>query len=604
MKLNIREKISDLIQTYKTSSRLIKLVWGYDKWIVIGNFCAITIQVVIPFLNAYIYALIIDSILKSIGKPFNFSILLILLGARFGSLLAQNAATSLQSYMELITWTTIPLYLYQTILSKLTKLDIEYFEDNKFRDMLQKIREGYAWMPLNLYSSIFLVIASILQIMISFFALATLSIPLALGIILAALPSFFLQIYYSKLLFGIWSETSPFRKRFWYLSELIQNKEGIKELKVFGMAEKFLGEILKIQKNYSRSSLEMGRRRLRDSTLLNIISSILYILIEGFIAFLTISGKITLGGLSYFTFVIFSFQGGISAFFTNVGKTYDQSLYVKDIFAAMDLPQLLKTPKTTVVIKPNKTPKIEFKNITFTYPGQKKPTISKLSLIIEPGEKVAFVGENGAGKTTLVKLLARFYDVDSGEILINGINLKNIDLPSWYKTLGIIFQDFIKYEYTLGENIHFGNIQENYDFHKIKRASQLSGTDEIAQKLEKGYDQMLGTTFEGGSELSLGQWQKVALARAFLRNAPLLILDEPTASIDAAAEKEIFDKVEKLEKNKTVIIISHRFSTVKNADKIYVLKRGKIVESETHKKLLAKKGIYAKLFNMQAERYK
>ena len=172
------------------------------------------------------------------------------------------------------------------------------------------------------------------------------------------------------------------------------------------------------------------------------------------------------------------------------------------------------------------------------------------------------------------------------------------------KITPIIFKDFIKYEYTLGENIHFGKIHEGFDLEKIKEAARLSGTDEIAEKLEHGYDQMLGLTFEGGSELSLGQWQKVALARAFLRDAPVLILDEPTASIDAAAEKEIFDKVEKLGKEKTVIIISHRFSTVRNADKIYVLKKGKITEEGSHEQLIKLKGIYEKLFNMQAERYK
>ncbi len=604
MKFNLSEKIREAKLSYKTSTRLIKLVWGYDWRIIVGNIIASGIQTLLPFANAFIYALIIDLIVKSVGKPFNFTSLLVLLFARFGSLIAQNAASSLQTYMELITWTTIPLYLYQTILSKLTDLDIEYFEDNKFRDMLQKVREGYVWMPLNLFGNIFAVFSSVLQMAISFFALATLNIPLALGIIIAALPSFFLQIYYSKILWGIWDENSPYRKKFWYLSELIQHKEGIKELKIFGTAGKFLGEILDIQRKFSKQNLAMGKKRLWHSVLLNAASSLLYIIVEGFIAVMTITGKITIGGLSYFTFVVFNFQGGVNAFFGSISRTFDQSLYVKDIFSVLDLPPLLSKSEKPRIIKQDHAPKIEFKNITFTYPGQKKPTLKDFSLTIEPGEKVAFVGENGAGKTTLIKLLARFYDVSFGEILIDGTNIKDIDLPSWYKSLGVIFQDFIKYEYTLGENIHFGKIHEEFNLEKIKEAARLSGTDEIAQKLEKGYDQMLGLTFKEGSELSLGQWQKVALARAFLRDAPVLILDEPTASIDAKAEKEIFDKVEKLGKEKTVIIISHRFSTVRNADKIYVLKGGKIVEDGSHEKLIKLGGIYAKLFNMQAERYK
>lgn len=615
MKFKIEEKLTEARETSATTARLIRLVWSYDKRIIVGNVIATIIQTILPFVNAYIYALIIDLIVKSVGKPFDFNSLAILLGARFGSLIAQNAASSLATYMELITWTTIPLYLYQTILTKLANLDVEYLEDAKFRDNLQKVREGYAWMPLNLFTNIFYTLSSILQMAISFVALATLNIPLALGIIIAALPSFFLQLYYSKIIWGIWDTNSPHRKKFWYLSDLIQHKEGIKEMKIFGTANKFLGELFDIQKKFARENLSMGKKRLFHSTLLNAASSLLYIIIEGLIAFMTIAGKITLGGLSYFTFVVFNFQGGVSSFFSNVGRTYDQSLYVKDIFKVLDYPAKLSYASQPFKLKTSRTPtpgqspsgaapKIEFKNITFKYPGQKKPTLANFSLTIEPGEKVAFVGENGAGKTTIIKLLARFYDPQEGEILIDGINLKEIDLPSWYKTLGVIFQDFIKYEYTLGENIHFGKIHERFDLNKIKQAAELSGTDEIADKLERGYDQILGLTFEGGTELSLGQWQKVALARAFLRDAPILILDEPTASIDAKAEKEIFDKVEKLGEDKTVIIISHRFSTVRNADRIFVIDRGKIAEEGSHEKLLKKGGIYAKLFRLQAERYK
>jgi ATP-binding cassette subfamily B protein len=200
--------------------------------------------------------------------------------------------------------------------------------------------------------------------------------------------------------------------------------------------------------------------------------------------------------------------------------------------------------------------------------------------------------------------LSRFYDVSEGEILINGVNLKELDLPTWYQTLGVLFQDFIKYEYPLKDNIHFGKIFEPEDIGKITKAAKLSGASDVASQLPEGYNQMLGRTFEGGIDLSAGQWQKVALARGFLRDAPVLILDEPTASIDARAEAEIFDRVEKLSKDKTIIIISHRFSTVRNADKIYVIDKGKVKEEGTHEKLMEQNGIYATLFKLQAKRYK
>lgn len=558
----------------------------------------------IPFVNAYIYALIINLVVSSVNHPFDYNKFYMLLAIRFVMLLLQYTASSLQTYAELIIWSKMPIYIYQKVLGKLSGLDVEYFENSEFKDSLQKVKESYAYMPLNLFTNVFYTFQSILQLLIAFFALSTLNIYLALGIFIAAVPAFLNQLYFSKTLWGVWSENSPFRKKFWYLSELIQDRQGIKELKIFGTAKKFLSEITDIQEKLAKENLIVGRKRLRNSFLINMIDTLIYIFIELRIVLLAVGGKISIGSLSYYTFVVWNFQSGVTGLFANLNRIYDQSQYVKEIFTVLDLPEKIKVKDNPIKIDFGKPPKIEFKNVTFAYPGQKKPILKDFSLTINPGEKVAFVGENGAGKTTIIKLLARFYDIEEGEILINDVNLKDIDLESWYKTLGIIFQDFIKYEYTLGENIHFGKVYEKYDLEKIKKAGEFADVDNLASNFKSGYDQMLGLTFEGGTELSLGQWQKVALARAFLRDAPLLILDEPTASIDARTEKEIFDKLEKLKRDKTVIIISHRFSTVRNADKIYVIKAGRITETGSHHDLMHLRGTYAKLFNMQAESYK
>lgn len=605
MKKKIFEKLGDAKSAFTTSVRLVSLLWGYKKSLFFSYLAAISLPAIIPFVNAFIYAQIINLIVTSIGgQAFDYNRLYVLLAIRFFMLLVQYTATSLQAYAELMIWSKMPIYIYQKVLGKLSTLDVEYFENSQFRDNLQKVKESYAYMPLNLFTNVFYTFQSILQLSIAFVALATLNIYLALGIIVAALPAFLNQLYYSKTLWGVWSENSPFRKKFWYLSELIQNQQGIKELKIFGTAKKFLSEITDIQEKLARENLHVGRKRLRNSFLINIVDTLIYIVIELRIILMTIGGNITLGSLSYYTFVVWNFQSGVTGLFANLTRVFDQSQYVKDIFIVLDLPQKIKVQKDPVKIDSTNPPKIEFKDVTFAYPGQTKPVLKDLSLVINPGEKVAFVGDNGAGKTTIIKLLARFYDVEQGEILINGVNLRDIDLEEWYKALGVIFQDFIKYEYTLGENIHFGKVHEKYELSKIEKAASYADVGSLAQNFKTGYDQMLGLTFEGGIELSLGQWQKVALARAFLRDAPLLILDEPTASIDARTEKEIFDKLEKLKNDKTVIIISHRFSTVKNADKIYVIKGGKIVEDGNHKQLMSLDSLYAKLFNLQADRYK
>lgn len=600
----LSRKLYEAKESFVISKRLLVLVWDFDKKLFLSHSAATAIPAIIPFINAYIYKLIIDLILSGLNKSFNYQTLYMLLGARFITLLTQYIAFSIQTFTETMFWSKVPIRLYQLVLGKVSSLDVEYVESASFRDTLQKVKESYAWMPLNLLSNAFYTFQSALQLSIAFVALATLNILIAVGIIIAALPAFVNQLYYSKTLWGVWSEHSPHRKRFFYLSELIQNKNGIKEMKIFGTAKKFLAQILGIQENLARENLSIGKRRLRNSVILNIFGTFIYISIEAFIALLTIAGKITIGSLSYFTFVIWNFESGVSGLFSNLNRVFSQSLYVKDIFKVLDTPTKITISEKAVKINTAKPPIIEFKNVSFSYPEDPKLVLKNFSLKIEPGEKIAFVGENGAGKTTIIKLLARFYDVTHGEILINGASIKNVDLETWYRTLGIIFQDFIKYEYTLGENIHFGKVYEKYNLDKIEKAASLSGINKVAREFDQGYKQMLGLTFKGGIELSLGQWQKVALARAFLRDAPILVLDEPTASIDAKAEKEIFDKVDRLSRDKTVIAISHRFSTVRNADTIYVIDKGRIVESGSHRQLIDANGMYAKLFKIQAERYK
>lgn len=599
-----KTKLKEAREIFITSKRLLGLLWHFDKAIFLGLIVSLSIQAIIPFINAYIYKLIIDLIVEGTRHKFSFNTFYILLGARTVTLAASAIATSVQTYMDMLMWTRIPVFLYQKVLSKLTTLDVEYFENDKFKDMLQRVKEGYSWRPLNMYSNIFYTFQSILQLIIAFAALAILNVALAFGIILASLPAFIHQLYFTKTRWGVWSENSPYRKRFWYLSELIQERQGIKEMKVFGTAKKFLSDITTMQNKFARENISVGKRMLRSSVILDFFGTAIYVAIEAFVILLTISGRITIGSLSYFTAVILNFQNGVNGFFRNIGQLFEHNLYVRDMITVLDISDNIKNKTRAIKISRNKPPRIEFRNVTFAYPGTKNTILKNFSLEIEPGDKIAFVGENGAGKTTIIKLLARFYDVTSGEILINGTNIKDVDLVSWYQSLGVIFQDFIKYEYTLSENIHFGKIYKPLDQKEMVAAAQFAGADKIAQNLPRGYKQMLGKTFEEGEELSLGQWQKVALARAFLRDAPILILDEPTSSLDAKAEKKIFDKVDKLGREKSVITISHRFSTVRNADKIYVIERGKIVEAGNHRELISKKGTYAKLFNIQAARYK
>ena len=279
--------------------------------------------------------------------------------------------------------------------------------------------------------------------------------------------------------------------------------------------------------------------------------------------------------------------------------------YLDKFFDFLETEKFITSPSEPVAI-PNKPepPILEFKDVVFKYPSTERDILKNFNLTIQSGEKVALVGENGAGKTTLIKLLLRFYDVTEGEILINGVNIKDVNLDEWHKCIGALFQDFIKYQFTFKENVYLGDLTKANEEKLLKEAIEKSGANKYLDTLPNGIDQIVGKMFEGGIDLSGGQWQKLALARAFFRDAPILILDEPTSAIDAKAEYEIFQNVQKLQKDKTVVIISHRFSTVRQADRILVLDDGKILEEGNHEELMKEKGLYAELFEIQAKGYK
>ncbi len=602
----LQKNITEFKASLITTKRLLGMLWKTDKWLFLGTTITVSIPAIIPFVNAYIYKLIIDLVVSNLTSTsaFNFDTLYLLIGIRIVSLFIQDAAFSAQSYFELLLWTKFPIRIYQLILTKLASLDLQYFEDSSFKDKLEKVRDAYQWRTVNMVSYTFYGFQSLLQFSIALVAIAMLNWLLIFLFLLAAIPIFVNQTNYAKISWGLWQQNSPYRKKFWYLADLIQGGQSVKEIKIFQTASIFLAELKDIYSRFVKDNTRVAKKQFGTNVFFNLFGVAIYIGIEVFIILSAIARRITIGDITYFTTVLNNFQNGVNGLFRNISQLYDQSLYVQEMFAVLDAEPKIIEPKAPKKLNTKKAPKIEFKNVTFAYPGTSKKVLKDFSLLIEPGQKIALVGENGAGKTTIIKLLSRFYDVDKGEILINGNNLKTLDLSYWYKTMGVLFQDFIKYEYPLRDNIYFGKAYEPQEIKEIIQAAKLAGADEVASQLPNSYDQMLGRTFEDGIELSAGQWQKVALARAYLRDAPVLIMDEPTAAIDAKAESEIFNRVEKLSKNKTVIIISHRFSTVRNADKIYVVERGRIIESGSHAELLKKQGTYSTLFNLQAKGYK
>lgn len=597
------EKLSRARETITVSFKLLKLLWDNEKLLFIGNLIAVLIPAIVPFINAYIFKLIIDLVVASFGGSFDYNGLYYLLGFLLISSFAMRMAFTFQDFVVKILYAKFPLTLYQVVLNKVSSLDLGYFEDPDFKDVLQKVKDTYSWRPLELLYMLFFFFQSLVQVLIALYAILTLNPYLAFLILAVSVPDLINQLKFSKFTWIIWDTGTPLRKKFNYLQELIQDRDSIKELKIFGLRLPFLKEILLNQSRFFNENKSIARKQFGVSSIFNFFDTLVLGGISVYVIFEAIAKRISIGDVSFYESVIANFSNGIGGLFRNISRIFEHSLYVKYLFDIMDLEPRVKVNPNAVKIDHTRTPVIEFKNISYKYPGSDRHVFKDFSLTINPGEKIALVGENGAGKTTLVKLLARFYDVDEGEILINGTSLKDLDLESWYKTLGILFQDFIKYEYPVKDNIMFGKIWDKEDLDLIIEAAKDAGAQLMIKKFEKEYDQMLGRTFEGGLELSGGQWQKIALARAFYRNAPVLILDEPTSAIDARAESEIFNKVEKLSKDKTVLIISHRFSTVRNADKIYVIDKGRIIEQGSHQELLKLNGEYSTLFKLQAKAY-
>lgn len=598
------EKLNQVKETISTGSKLLILIWKLDRWLLLGVAISSIIPAFIPFANLYIYKLVIDQVVKVIGGvPLDVSKFYPLIGFRIATYFLQEVAIRTDAFVNRLLWMRMPMAMSNIALLKISTLDIQYFENSKFRDLLEKFRESYNVRPQQMLDHLFYTLQSLIQLLIAFGVIAKLNWFLVILVSAIAIPEFVSQTQRSKLSWGIWSSNAPQRKRYNYLQNVLQHPQAVKEVKIFGLAPKFISWIKELQLQFYKENSSLVKKSYYFDLFFNSLSTAVFVGVEIFVIIEALAKKVTVGDISFYTGVVSNFQNGMGGFFRGLNGIFENSLYVKNFFDVLNLEPIIKNIDHPVKIELEKCPKIEFKEVDFKYPETDKYILKNFSLIINPGEKVAFVGENGAGKSTIIKLLARFYDVDSGEILVNGVNVKNLDLKSWYEYLGILFQDFNRYEDTAKTNIHLGKVSEPENLDNIIRAATSAGAHQMVSKYEKGYEQVLGRMFEGGIEPSGGQWQKIALSRAFFRNAPVLVLDEPTSAIDAKAESEIFSRVEKLSRDKTVIIISHRFSTVRNADKIYVVDNGKIVESGTHQDLMKIDGQYATLFKLQAKGY-
>lgn len=564
------------------------------------------ISAFVPVASAYFLKLLIDYLqLTQKSLPTTIPVIIaVVLAARYLVTFIDSIVYwgINQNYLDYIFRYELQNEITWKFHQKVSKLDIAHFENPKVQDLITKTRDTMQWQLPDYLRNFSYLFRNGIAFVSAFVLLLSFNWWMPLLVSAVILPRLYLQAKYGGIKWSIWGSGAPQAKKLWYLNYLLQEPMTVRETRVSQSSESLLHKFKEIQQylfNLSKGALD---RYLRVLTIPPIIEAAVIFFVSYLFLHPVITGAITIGSFTLLISMLEQLESRSASVSANLAQLYENNLYVNHYFEFLALQPLLSMSKAPVVFDDIKPPRIEFKHVSFCYPDGPK-VLDDISFVIEPGEGVALVGHNGAGKTTIVKLLCRFYDVSAGEIVINGVNIKDLDLSHWYKFLGTLFQEFVKYHFTVRENIFLG-APEKKDEHAMRDAAMKAGAAEFIEQLPKKYDQVLGKEFEDGEELSGGQWQKLAIARAFYEEPPVLILDEPTSAIDAEAEYKIFNNLEKQYKNKTLILVSHRFSTVRNANKILVIDCGKIIESGVHEDLIALGGQYAKLFSTQAKGYK
>ena len=436
-------------------------------------------------------------------------------------------------------------------------------------------------------------------------ALAWASPWLVLLLAVGVLPSFLGETHFAFLGYAKNFRQTPAKRQMDYLRQVAGSREGAKEVKLFGLHRFFTDRFQSLANQIYREDVSLSRAKLVVEGMLGVIGTLGYYGAYIYVIWRTLRGGYDIGQFTFLTTAIQQASSNLQQVFSTVSGIADQALFLTDLLAFFEM-------EPTVHVNPDglRMPAVvrqgfEFRNVSFAYPGTERRVLKNFNLTLSPGERIALIGENGQGKTTVVKLITRLYDPTEGQILLDGVDLREYSLEDLHRHIGVIFQDFVRFEMTARENIAVGRVDKPHSQADLEMAAHKSLANTVVEKLSGGYDQMLGRRFEGGVELSGGEWQKIALARAYLRDAELLILDEPTAALDARSELEVFERFAELTEGKMALLISHRFSTVRMADRIVVLAGGRLIEEGSHEQLMKKAGgIYAEMFEMQAASYR
>ncbi len=594
----------DRLQALKNIPPVLRIVWDSGPHVVVLGLVTRMLVASIPLAIAWVTKLLIDQTTAIYYRKITLTNhLWMLAAAEFSLAILSNLISRLIDYYDSVLADRYTRYVSIEVMRHASALDLQAYENPVFYDRLERARVQ-ATDRLGMIQSLGRLFQQTITTVLLSAAILFYSPWLLLLLIVCLIPAFLGESHFAFLSYAKNFRQTPAKRQLDYLRQLGGSKEAAKELKLFGLSEFFTGRFTDLSNAILDENLALSRKRLIAVSLLSILSTGGYYGAYVWVIFKTVTRVYSIGTLVFLTSNIMNASNNISQIFSLLSGIADQALFLTDLLAFFEM-------QPTVRSKPNALPAprpirqgFEFKNVSFHYPGVDRMILNQLNFRLEPGERIALIGQNGQGKTTIVKLMSRLYDPSGGRILLDGVDLREYNIEDLCKEIGVIFQDFMRYEMTARENIAVGRIEFLPDFKRIRDAAHKSLADDVIEKLGGKYDQMLGRRFDGGVDLSGGEWQKLALARAYLRESQVLILDEPTAALDARAEFEVFERFNELTVGKMALFISHRFSTVRMAERIIVLENGSIAEEGSHDRLMARAGIYAEMFELQAASYR
>jgi ATP-binding cassette subfamily B protein len=600
----VKEKLKRFLETFHYGPRTVAQIWREQPRLTLVFALCTLIAGLLPGAVAYVGKLIVDAVVMASRSPdhtgrwqavYYLGIEVALVTALLG---AQRAINILQSLLRAL----IGHKINHLILEKAIHLELKHFEDAEFYDKMTRARREASSRPIGLFQRVFGLIQHGISLCVYGWLLFQFSGWVVLVLICAALPAFFAETYFSREAFRLNRWRVPETRQQSYLEMVIAREDYVKEVQLFQSGALLLDRYDAIFHKIFSEDRSLILRRGMWGFVLGVFSSVIFYGAYGWIAWDAAKGKISLGEMTMYLLVFKQGQSAITASLASIGAMYEDNLYLFNLYEYLDTP--IQTQSNGATKGPMIGDGVRFESVSFCYPGAKQAALSEVSFHLKPGQKLALVGENGSGKTTLIKLLTRLYTPTSGRITLDGLDIQEWDLDALRQRIGVIFQDFVRYQFKVGENIGIGDVHAFEDRELWRVSAEKGMAHPFIAEMEAGYDTQLGRWFQDGRELSIGQWQKIALARAFMRrDADILVLDEPTSAMDADAEARIFDHFREVTEDQMAILISHRFSTVRMADQIVVLDKGQVVEQGTHEQLMEKQGRYAHLFSIQAAGY-